>query len=116
MQTWDEGVFDLGDGTIESLVAATRRFDFAVLVLTAIRSVLTAFPFLGEGHCNVWAQLRAQDIRTSKARCLRLMREAGLLASGRARRVLGPRNHDGTITPCSAPLRQGESVRTTRRG
>jgi putative transposase len=46
--------------------------------------------------------LRAQDVRTSKARCLRLMRQAGLLAPGRARRVLGPRNHDGTmatITP-----------------
>ncbi len=36
--------------------------------------------------------------RTSKVRCLRLMRGAGLLAPGRARRVLGPRHHDGTIT------------------
>ncbi len=67
-------------------------------LLEAIRGVLTASPFLGEGHRKVWARLRAQGVRTSKARCLRLMREAGLLAPGRSRRVLGPRNHDGTIT------------------
>lgn len=64
----------------------------------AIRGILAASPFLGEGHRKVWARLRAQHVRTSKARCLRLMREAGLLAPGRARRVLGPRHHDGTIT------------------
>jgi len=68
-----------------------------VALLEAIRGVLAASPFLGEGHRKVWARLRAQGVRTSKARCLRLMREAGLLAPGRARRVLGPRNHDGTI-------------------
>ncbi len=32
------------------------------------------------------------------ARGLRLLRHAGLLAPGRAHRVLGPRNHDGTIS------------------
>ena len=68
-----------------------------VALLEAIRGLLAASPFLGEGHRKVWARLRAQGVRTSKARCLRLMREAGLLAPGRARRVLGPRNHDGTI-------------------
>lgn len=31
---WHEGIFGLGDGTLESLVAAAQRFDFAVLVLT----------------------------------------------------------------------------------
>ena len=67
-------------------------------LLEAIRGVLAASPFLGEGHRKVWARLRAQGVRTSKARCLRLMRDAGLLSPGRARRVLGPRNHDGTIT------------------
>lgn len=63
-----------------------------------IREVLSASPFVGEGHRKVWARLRAGGIRTSKGRTLRLMREAGLLAPGRARRVLGPRVHDGTIT------------------
>jgi putative transposase len=67
-------------------------------LLEAIRGVLAQSPFLGEGHRKVWARLRAQQVRTSKARCLRLMRQAGLLAPGRARRVLGPRQHDGTIT------------------
>lgn len=68
-------------------------------VLTAyIRQVLATSPFLGEGHRKVWARLRAQGIRTSKLRVLRLMRQAGLLAPSRAQRVLGPRAHDGTIT------------------
>jgi transposase InsO family protein len=46
----------------------------------------------------VWAQLRAADVRSSKPRVLRLMREASLLAPTRAVRVLGPRSHEGTIT------------------
>jgi putative transposase len=67
--------------------------------LTAyIRQVLAASPFLGEGHRKVWARLRAQGIRTSKPRVLRLMRQAGLLAPSRTPRVVGPRVHDGTIT------------------
>lgn len=63
-----------------------------------IRQVLAASPFLGEGHRNVWARLRAQGIRTSKPRVLRLMRQANLLAPSRVPRVVGPRVHDGTIT------------------
>jgi len=66
--------------------------------LTAqIRQVLTASPFVGEGHRKVWARLRIRGIRTSKRRVLRLMRQADLLAPSRARRVLGPHTHDGTI-------------------
>jgi transposase InsO family protein len=68
-------------------------------VLTAhIRQVLAISPFLGEGHRKVWARLRAQGIRTSKPRVLRLMRQAHLLAPTRVSRVVGPRVHDGTIT------------------
>jgi putative transposase len=67
-------------------------------LLSAIRQVLTTSPFLGEGHRKVWARLRAQGLRTSKPRVLRLMRQAGLLAPSRAPRVVGPRVHDGTIT------------------
>jgi transposase InsO family protein len=62
-----------------------------------IRGVLTASPFVGEGHRKIWARLRIAEVRTSKARVLRLMREANLLAPVRAKRVLGPRVHDGTI-------------------
>ena len=63
-----------------------------------IRHVLATSPFLGEGHRKVWARLRAQGIRTSKPRVLRLMRQADLLAPSRGPRVVGPRVHDGTIT------------------
>ncbi len=67
--------------------------------LTAhIRQVLATSPFLGEGHRKVWARLRAQGIRTSKPRVLRLMRQAHLLAPSRVSRVVGPRVHDGTLT------------------
>src|SRR5437879_6680029 len=41
-----------------------------------IREVLAASPFYGEGHRKVWARLRMAGVRTSKARVLRLMREA----------------------------------------
>jgi putative transposase len=57
-----------------------------------------ASPFLGEGHRKVWARLRWQDVRTSKGRVLRLMREAKLLAPTRVGHAHGPKAHDGTIT------------------
>jgi transposase InsO family protein len=63
-----------------------------------IRAVLAASPFLGEGHRKVWARLRWQEVRTSKARVLRLMREAQLLAPTRVGHAHGPKAHDGTIT------------------
>ena len=62
-----------------------------------IRAVLKASPFIGEGHRKAWARLRAKGVRTSLRRVLRLMREGGLLAPGKAQRTLGPRAHDGTI-------------------
>ena len=34
VELWDEGVFALGFGALESLVQALNRFDFAVFVLT----------------------------------------------------------------------------------
>jgi transposase InsO family protein len=67
-------------------------------LLDEIRAVLAASPFLGEGHRKVWARLRWQGVRTSKARVLRLMREAQLLAPTRAGHAHGPKAHDGTIT------------------
>ncbi|MGH9072135.1 MAG: IS3 family transposase [Acidimicrobiales bacterium] len=63
-----------------------------------IQGVLAASPWLGEGYREVWAQLRAREIRTGKARVLRLMREAGLLAPTRSGRAHGPKAHDGRIT------------------
>jgi transposase InsO family protein len=63
-----------------------------------IRAVLAAAPFVGEGHRKVWARLRWQGVRTSKARVLRLMRAAHLLAPTRVGHAHGPKAHDGTIT------------------
>jgi transposase InsO family protein len=66
--------------------------------LTAlIRADLEGSPFVGEGHRKVWARLRVAGVRTSLRRVLRLMGRAGLLAPSRQVRVLGPRNHEGTI-------------------
>src|SRR3954462_6009511 len=66
---------------------------------TAIRGVLAASPFHGEGHRKVWARLRHAGTRTSLRRVLRLMRQNHLLAPTRVGSPRGPRNHDGTIIP-----------------
>ena len=68
-------------------------------LVEAIRAVLTASPFHGEGHRKVWARLRVAGVRTSKRRVLRLMRANNLLAPSRVGAPRGPRNHDGTIIP-----------------
>jgi putative transposase len=68
-------------------------------LLAAIRAVLAASPFHGEGHRKVWARLRQRGARTSRRRVLRLMREHALLAPSRAGAARGPRAHDGTIVP-----------------
>jgi hypothetical protein len=49
-------------------------------LVEAIRQVLVASPFHGEGHRKVWARLRFAGIRTSRRRVLRLMRAHDLLA------------------------------------
>jgi putative transposase len=67
-------------------------------LVAAIRGVLTASAFHGEGHRKVWARLRFAGVRTSRRRVLRLMREHSLLAHQRTGRERGPRRHDGTIT------------------
>lgn len=70
-----------------------------------IRQVLAASPFVGEGYRKAWARLRTPStpagdpVRTSKARVLRLMRAAGLLAPTRAGHPHGPKAPDGTIIP-----------------
>lgn len=89
-------------GRAASPVAAQRRgpkprWSDAAL-LTEVRAVLAAALFLGEGHRKVWARLRWQGVRTSKARVLRLMREAQLLAPTRGGHAHGSKAHDGTIT------------------
>jgi putative transposase len=67
-------------------------------LLAAIRVVLTDPPFLGEGYRKVHARLRYRDIQADVERIRLLMRDHGLQAPGKPRRVLGPRTHDGSIT------------------
>ena len=88
-------------------------------LLALIREDLATTEWVGEGHRKVWARLRhLKGVRTSLRRVLRLMREANLLAPTRARRVLGPHNHDGTIIPesrtrCGGRMRRRPSPRRT---
>ncbi len=89
-------------------------------LVVKIRAVIAEAEFVGEGHRKVWARLRHQkDVRASKKRVLRLMRENGLLAPPKARRNLGPRVHDGTITTDAPNMTWGidaTSVLTTGEG
>jgi putative transposase len=82
----------------------------------AIRGVLAASPFHGEGHRKVWARLRHAGTRTSLRRVLRLMRQNNLLAPTRAGSPRGPRNHDGTIIPDTVDAMWGTDLTTTITG
>jgi putative transposase len=68
-------------------------------LLAAIRAVLAACPFHGEGYRKVRARLAHRGLTVSGKRVLRLMRQHQLLAPRR----LGPPNgnpaHDGTLIP-----------------
>lgn len=65
-------------------------------LLAAIREVIEASPFTGEGYRKVWARLRFHGLRTAARRVRRLMKEHGLLAPHRpAPRAAHP--HDGTV-------------------
>ncbi len=85
-------------------------------LLEAIRGVLAASPFHGEGHRKVWARLRHAGVRTSKRRVLRLMGENDLLAPSRVGPPRGPRAHDGTIIPETVDTLWGADLTTTRTG
>jgi putative transposase len=80
---------------------------------TAIRGVLAASPFHGEGHRKVWARLRHAGTRTSLRRVLRLMRQNNLLAPTRVGSPQGPRTHDDTIIPETVDTMWGTDLTTT---
>jgi putative transposase len=85
-------------------------------LVEAIRAVLGASPFHGEGHRKVWARLRVVGVRTSRRRVLRLMREHDLLAPSRVGAPRGPRSHDGTIIPETVDTMWGTDLTTTVTG
>lgn len=67
-------------------------------LLGKIQADLDRSPFQGEGHRKVWARLRVIDeVRVSRKRILRLMRENRLLSPYRCRQATGEK-HTGTIT------------------
>jgi transposase InsO family protein len=85
-------------------------------LLAAIRAVLAASPFHGEGHRKVWARLRLAGVRTARRRVLRLMKASGLLAPSRVGSPRGPRAHDGTIIPERVDTVWGTDLTTTITG
>jgi putative transposase len=101
-------------------LAAQRRGPLGAMsdeaLTTAIRGVLAASPFHGEGHRKVWARLRHAGTRTSLRRVLRLMRQNNLLAPTRVGSPRGPRNHDGTIIPERVDTMWGTDLTTTITG
>jgi putative transposase len=101
-------------------LAAQRRGPLGAMsdeaLTTAIRGVLAASPFHGEGHRKVWARLRHAGTRTSLRRVLRLMRQSNLLAPTRAGSPRGPRTHDGTIIPNTLDTMWGTDLTTTITG
>nr|WP_249115125.1 IS3 family transposase [Desulfolutivibrio sulfodismutans] len=82
-------------------------------LVEVIKGVLTESPFTGEGYRKVWAMLRDKDVRTSKERTLRLMRENGLLAVKRPGRPHGPKAHNGTIRTERVDEMWGTDMTTT---
>lgn len=85
-------------------------------LLDAIRAVLAASPFHGEGHRKVWARLRHGGVRASKRRVLRLMGAHDLLAPTRVGSPRGPHDHDGTIIPDAVDTMWGTDLTTTWTG
>jgi len=66
-------------------------------LLSKIQADLVRSPFQGEGHRKVWARLRILDeVRVSRKRVLRIMRENQLLSPYRCRPATGEK-HPGSI-------------------
>ena len=66
-------------------------------LLEAIRTVLAACPFYGEGYRKVRARLAHRGLRVGGKRVLRLLRHHGLLAPRRLGHPHGDPAHAGTI-------------------
>jgi putative transposase len=66
-------------------------------LLAEIHKLLAAPVFPGEGYRKIWARLRFADVRTSKERVLRLMRENQLLSPARMAEPARSNPHEGTI-------------------
>jgi putative transposase len=66
-------------------------------LVAEIRELLAAPVFAGEGYRKIWARLRQKNVRTSKDRVLRLLRENQLLSPARQPQPTPSNPHEGTI-------------------
>jgi transposase InsO family protein len=66
-------------------------------LIAEIRKLLAEPVFTGEGYRKIWARLRHNDVRTSKDRVLRLLREHQLLSPARQPEPTRGNPHEGTI-------------------
>ena len=66
-------------------------------LIVEIRKLLAEPVFTGEGYRKIWARLRQHDVRTSKDRVLRLLREHHLLSPARQPEPVCGNPHEGTI-------------------
>ena len=66
-------------------------------LVTAIRELLAEPVFTGEGYRKIWARLRHREMRTSKDRVLRLLRQYQLLSPSRQPEPVRSNPHEGTI-------------------
>lgn len=66
-------------------------------LVAEIQKLLAAPVFPGEGYRKIWARLRFAEVRTSKERVLRLMRENQLLSPVRSPEPVRTNPHEGTI-------------------
>lgn len=66
-------------------------------LVVEIRKLLAEPIFTGEGYRKVWARLRHNEVRTSKDRVLRLLREHQLLSPARQSKPVRGNPHEGTI-------------------
>jgi transposase InsO family protein len=100
----------LGEAPSQPAAGARRgpRPELSDLALERlIREDLASSPFVGEGHRKVWARLKVlREVRVSRKRVLRIMREQHLLSPRRVRCGEGLL-HEGTITTDAPNLMWG---------
>lgn len=82
-------------------------------LVTAMRQLLEAPVFSGEGYRKIWARLRHNGVRTSKDRVLRLLRQHGLLSPSRQPEPGRGNPHEGTIVTESPDQMWGTDATAT---
>lgn len=82
-------------------------------LVVAIRELLAAPIFTGEGYRKIWARLRHKGIRTCKDRVLRLLREHQLLSPSRQPEPTATHPHEGTIVAAAPDQMWGTDATAT---